>query len=87
MKTSTLIILLVLGGLAFRVIQGSYKGSLFACGYEQFTFNRYAKTQIFFIRIWYYMKMNIWRKLRHQWPYKVKCCFNRRKFIEDGFPF
>ena len=46
-------------GLQFTVIEGSYSGSCFACKYEQFTFNWYAKFQMFFVRIWYYLKMNL----------------------------
>ena len=72
-------------GLQFTVIEGSYKGSLFACNYEQFTFDSYAKFQIFWVRIWYYLKMNLWRKLRHQWPYCLKLFFSPIK--NDGFPF
>lgn len=59
-------------GLQFAVIEGGYKHSLFACNYEQFSFSHFAKFQIFFVKIWYFVKMNIWRKLRYQWPYKIK---------------
>ena len=69
-------------GLQFSVVKGDYKCSLFACGYEQFTFDIYAEIQIFFIRIWYYLKMNLWRKLRHQWPYKVRCYFKNDNTFE-----
>lgn len=74
-------------GLAFGVREGDYAGSWFACGYEEFTFDRYAEIQIFFVMIWYYLKMNLWRKLRHQWPYKVRCYFRKKRKVENGFPF
>ena len=74
-------------GLAYGVREGGYKGSWFACRYDQFTFDRYAEFQIFFVRIWYWMKMIMWRKLRHQWPYKVKCYFKQRNKTDDGLPF
>ena len=73
-------------GLQFNVIEGCYSGSCFACKYEQFTFDRYAKLQIFFVRIWYYLKMNLWRKLRRQYPYRIKMFFHPIK-TSDGLPF
>jgi len=72
-------------GLQFTVIEGCYSGSCFACKYEQFTFDWYAKKQIFFVKIWYYIKMNLWRKIRHQIPFRVKLFFNPVK--NDGMPF
>lgn len=72
-------------GLQFTVIEGGYSGSYFACEYEQFTFNWYAKFQIFFVRIWYNLKMNLWRKIYRQYPYRIKRLFNPIK--NDGTPF
>ena len=72
-------------GLQFTVIKGCYSGSCFACKYEQFTFNWYAKFQIFFVRIWYNLKMNLWRKIYRQYPYRIKRLFNPIK--NDGTPF
>ena len=72
-------------GLHFTVIEGGYSGSIFACKYEQFTFNCYAKFQIFFVKIWYYLKMNLWRKIYRQYPYRIKLFFNPTK--NDGMPF
>ena len=72
--------------LQFTVIEGCYSGSCFACKYEQFTFDWYAKFQIFFVRIWYYLKMNLWRKLRRQYPYRIKLFFHPIK-NNDGLPF
>ena len=54
-------------------------GSCFACNYEQFTFNWYAKFQIFFVKIWYYLKMNLWRKIYRQFPYRIKLFFKPTK--------
>jgi len=72
-------------GLQFNVIEGCYKGSCFACNYEQFTFNWCAKSQIFFVKIWYYIKMNLWRKIRHQIPCRIKLFINPHK--NDWMPF
>lgn len=71
-------------GLQFTVIEGGYSGSYFACEYEQFTFNWYAKFQIFFVRIWYNLKMNLWRKIYRQYPYRIKRLFNPIKNDEDN---
>ena len=73
-------------GLQFAVIEGCYSGSCFACKYEQFTFNWHFYLQIFLVRIWYYLKMNLWRKIRHQIPYRIKLFFNPIKTL-DGLPF
>jgi hypothetical protein len=72
-------------GLQFNVIEGDYKGSCFACKYEKFTFDWFAKFQIFFVKIWYYIKMNLWRKLRYQLSYRIKLYINPVK--NDGLPF
>ena len=72
-------------GLQFTVIEGCYSGSCFACKYKQFTFDWYAKFQIFFVRIWYYLKMNLWRKIYRQYPYRIKLFFNPIK--NNGMPF
>lgn len=73
-------------GMQFTVIKGTYKGSLFACTYDQFEFNKYAKMQIFFARFWYCIKMILWRKLRYQWPYRIRVMLNG-KFFENWLPF
>lgn len=65
-------------GLQFSVIKGGYSGSIFSCTYKQFNFGIYAKFQIFLVKIWYFIKMNLWRKLRHQWPYQIKLLFNNK---------
>ena len=72
-------------GMQFTVIEGGYSRSCFACGHEQFTFDWYAKLQICFVRIWYYFKMNLWRKIYRQYPYRIKQLFNPIK--NDWMPF
>lgn len=72
-------------GLQFKVIQGSYSGSIFACKYDEFEFDLFAKFQILTIKIWYYVKMIFWRKLRHQYPHKIRLFFHPIK--DNEMPF
>ena len=73
-------------GLQFTVIKGCYSGSCFACKYEQFTFNWYAKFQIFFVKIWYWMRYWLWMHIRYWQPYRIKRVLSKKE-TGDELPF
>jgi len=69
-------------GLQFKVTKGDYKGSLFSCGKDQFTFTRYSKFNIFLIEIVYFIKMNLFRKIFKQIPHQIKIYFGKKPDIQ-----
>lgn len=68
-------------GLHWKVVDS---GSIFASKKTSFEFDFKGKIIVLAVEIWYYLKMNLWRKIRYQWPYKIK---SKLGLIKDEFPF
>jgi len=68
-------------GLQFKVVKGDYKGSLFACKKNEFTFSKCAKFKVFLIETAYFISAVLCRKLFHQIPHKIKMYFTTKTVI------
>jgi len=72
-------------GLEFKDMTGYGASSYFCNRIDKYIFPTKAKVQLFFIRIWYWVKMWLWFQIRRRLPNYIKRKF--RKKLYGDLPF